>query len=238
MPTENHCSQGFFATHAPSGSVPEARCAATADPCKVSFRTKRIYAATVDTGDAAQWSRLLRSLGASEVRDRLDADVYIVDDITTPGQRIKWCSFLAARPICTLEYLRSDGENGSTLQYKGALKMRKSVWCSDGFKMRHQDIYIIIRVLAQLDSSNWKFEDDRASFLRLAQQRTARKRGQEIIAFLLASELSHKDPFFYCMSLLLTVQNALQQDGVKACVATTGRLRRPVVCICVCPARL
>ena len=144
-------------------------------------------------GDRVSWLRTIRAQRAHEATNRLRADIYIVDDVSHPGQRVQWCAFLAGRPLCTVEYVRSGGETGVVLQYKASVANRRQIWISEAFKLKHVELYAIISTLGKAVGRKWISIDDGAVFMDLATRRAAAGRPGEVVGFVTNAEKRSED---------------------------------------------
>eukprot|EP00969_Alexandrium_andersonii_P274347 12125376-Alexandrium_andersonii.AAC.1 len=61
-----------------------------APPEKVSLQGKAVFTAVA--GERNAWRTALRACGAREAEARATADLYVVEDVSHPGQRILWRS--------------------------------------------------------------------------------------------------------------------------------------------------
>ena len=49
------------------------------------------------------------------------AKVFVVQDVTKPGEKISWCATLGGGVVCTPEYIRSGMKRGTALAYSPAV---------------------------------------------------------------------------------------------------------------------
>ena len=169
-----------------------------APPSPPTISGTKIYVNSgIDVGNQQQWRRLLRDRRAQQVQDRLEADLYIVEDVSQPGQRILWCCFLAGRAVCTLDYVKTAGERGTILKYKAATESKRQVWASDAFKAKHVEIFAILNALARRDASKWRWVASKEAFLDLAARRAAGGHGNEAASFLTMKELRAEEPIWW-----------------------------------------
>ncbi len=182
---------------------------------------KKIYVEKVNVGTIGAWRCLLARARATQVHDRLVADIYVVADPANPGQRVKWCTFLAGRSVCTLDYIQSAGERGTALTYQQAVNSRRHVWISQNFKNNHAELYAILVCMMKVPGSQWRLMESRSAFVDLARRRSAQRHGGEAVAFITSSERDHE--------ALLTKkeQNTNPQTTTGEQSQSKWRLRRP-----------
>ena len=111
---------------------------------------------------------------------RWESAVFIVDDVSKPGQRIQWAAVL--RGGCVV----SRGLS-SFIVYNAAIKARRWVWISDGFRTAWPAVFNIIKQIASTAAeSNWKFID---SFDDFQARYTARKDKQTFVGLATPAEI-------------------------------------------------
>ena len=79
-----------------------------------------------------------------EKSTRIDADIFVNEDPTKPGDRTLWAAVLRGGRIATPQFLLNE-QRGGSIKYKPALESRRKLWISDGFAARHDVIAQIIR---------------------------------------------------------------------------------------------
>ena len=104
----------------------------------------------------------LASFGAEYEQVREKADVFLVPDVTQPGQRVLLNAVLAGLTLVSLQCLLSG--IGPQVTYKRALRTRRIVWFSPQFMFRHESLIGIF--LARLAAPNdWRVVSEQESFL-------------------------------------------------------------------------
>ena len=170
------------------------RLTALAAPDFPKLHDKKIFVGKgVEVGPIEAWRKRLREMRARQVHDRLSADIYVVQDASEPGQRIRWCCFLGGRTACTLSYAWSAGERGSAVTYQRAISSNRKVWVSEGFKTRHTELYAIITALMHADGSRWALIGTREAFVTLGTKASGAGRGGEVVGFMTSGEQKQPD---------------------------------------------
>ena len=141
-----------------------------------------------DVGDATAFRQALVRFKMQRVYDRLDAKVFIVPDITEPGQRIRWIAMLSGGLVCDAKYLVSGGHAGGSIAFKAAARGKRSIWCSDAFVNAHGEIHRILTTMVRSAISNWRWVPNKAELLAVGSRRTAAGHGGEVVAFVTAAE--------------------------------------------------
>jgi hypothetical protein len=86
--------------------------------------------------------------------NRLEANVFVAEDVLVPGMRNKWCAALHGAMVISLRRLLQ--QTGPFIKYKRALKTQQEVWLSPTFRQAHPDIAGIIELAAADRGSRWK----------------------------------------------------------------------------------
>lgn len=146
-----------------------------------------------DIGDPTAFRQALVKFKMQRVYDRLDAKVFVVPDVTQPGQRIHWIAMLSGGLVCTSRYLASGGHAGGSIAFKAAVRSKRSVWCSDAFVAAHGEIHRILTSCARSPISRWRWLPDKAAVLSLASRRAAVGHAGEVVAFVTAAEQRSED---------------------------------------------
>ena len=170
------------------------RAAALAKPAVPLENAKKIFVAKgVDVGNAQTWARLLRAMRVQQTNDRMLADVFVLDEPAKPGQRIIWCAMLGGRTLCTVDFVRTNGERGTAITYKKAVASRRQVWVSDNFKRSHVECFAILASMVKLKGSHWRWLRDRDAFVALAKLRTSKGHGGEVVGFVTRGDRANED---------------------------------------------
>jgi hypothetical protein len=135
----------------------------------------------------------LADKGLVITEDRLEADVFVVEDVLVPGMRNKWCAALHGAMVISLRRLLQ--QTGPFLKYKRALRTQQEVWLSPAFRQAHPDIAGIIELASAGRGSRWKIVTGNNDAFAAAVQRRVRPRGSRrsnIVAGLItAAEQRH-----------------------------------------------
>jgi hypothetical protein len=99
------------------------------------------------------------SFGLERVAGRCEADVFVVDDGTKPGERVLWNAALNGGLV--LEAKTLLGNQGLALKYKAATLSPKRVWLSPTFKQHHPTITQIVVAAAMQNRSRWKVVEEK-----------------------------------------------------------------------------
>ena len=141
----------------------------------------------------SQVKSLLRNRNMTRVLDRTTAEIFIVQNVHQPRQRIAWCSILSGSTLCTSEFLRSSGHAGIAVSYRRAVATHRQIWCSPDFITKYSSVYEILRLKTREANSNWRWVDGKARLLTLGAKRSAAGHGGEIVAFVTVKEQNSED---------------------------------------------
>ena len=107
---------------------------ALSNPTRPILMGKRIFKCSdVVIQHRVNFHAALRSLKMITVTERTHADVFLVNDVTRPPQRVIWNAILSGGIVASLPYIMSHGERGPCLVYKKAVDSKRVVWCSPRF---------------------------------------------------------------------------------------------------------
>mmetsp|Transcript_152060 Transcript_152060/g.265051 ORF Transcript_152060/g.265051 Transcript_152060/m.265051 type:complete len:1079 (-) Transcript_152060:116-3352(-) len=122
----------------------------------------------------------------SLAEDRTQASIFVVDDVSNPGQRTQWCaSLLGAWVLSPKAFLH---EEQAVLKYKPYIETYRQVWMSDLFLERHAVIADILRKVTKVENSKWTLLQSRKEFLRIYADASKRGRGSNIVALFAKKE--------------------------------------------------
>ena len=140
-----------------------------------------------------QIKSLLRNRKMTKVHDRTSADIFIVQNVHQPSQRIAWCCILSGSTLCTPAFLRSSGHAGIAVSYRKAVASHRRIWCSPDFVTKHSSVYEILRLKSREAGSNWTWLAGKERLLTLGAKRNAAGHGGEVVAFVTVKEQTSED---------------------------------------------
>ena len=94
-------------------------------------------------------------LRARQTDVRTDADVIVVHDLATVGQRNKWVCALGGLTVMTAECMVATGRKGDMVGFKQATLTKRCLWTSPAFAQRHTILHEIIGAFVQKPGSKW-----------------------------------------------------------------------------------
>jgi hypothetical protein len=144
---------------------------------------------SIQAGERGQLMIAIRKGGMWLCSDRVRAGVFVVPDVTEPGQRNSICAVLSGALVATPPYITSCGERGPSLHYEAAIRKRRFVWCSPEFIARHSAVYDIISARMRMRDSNWKTLPNKARVLAKAGTTDASR----VLIFVLPAEQRSED---------------------------------------------
>ena len=100
---------------------------------------------------------------------------------------------LGGRTLCTVDFVRTNGERGTAITYKKAVASRRQVWVSDNFKHSHVECFAILASMVKLKGSHWRWLRDRDAFVALAKLRTSKGHGGEVVGFVTRGDRANED---------------------------------------------
>lgn len=172
----------------------KARCAAASLRVPMDLTDGKVFVSPgQDIGGETAFRQALVKLKMQRVYDRLDAKVFVVPDITQPGQRIHWIAMLSGGLVCNARYLVSRGHAGGSIAFKAAVRSKRNVWCSDAFVAAHGEIHRILTSCARSPVSRWRWLPDKPALLLLAGRRATVGHAGEVVAFVTAAEQRSED---------------------------------------------
>ena len=86
---------------------------------------------------------------------RTDADVIVVHDLATVGQRNKWVCALGGLTVMTAECMVAAGCKGDMVAFRQATLTTRCLWTSPAFAQRHTILHEIIGAFVQKPGSKW-----------------------------------------------------------------------------------
>ena len=139
---------------------PQARRRLPAMDVRLRLRGARVFVDDRHVESGAYLTKALTNLGMLRERnDKLNAQVFIVADISQPGQRISWISVLTGAMILTVETLcclAAGQSGGAVVKYRGACTQPRIVWLSTRFAADHATLAGIVRGAAALPGMKWR----------------------------------------------------------------------------------
>ena len=94
------------------------------------------------------------SAGARVSSNRARAGVFIVADIASPGQRVRWHLAIRGGAVMDPAWLKSQGRGGFMLKYKAATQVPRKVWVS-AWAERREELFHILARAAAARGSKW-----------------------------------------------------------------------------------
>lgn len=129
----------------------------------------------------------LKKKRVATVADRIDAQAWVVDNPTAPGQRIEWLAAIRGGHVVSPEYVLSGA--GPFLTFKRATTTRRWVWVSSEFAAAHPILAAIVCGAVGTGISSWAKVLTRDSFLaKIASSKAKRARTYYVIALVSAKE--------------------------------------------------
>ena len=99
------------------------------------------------------------------VASRMDAQVFIVGDITNPGSRNTLAASIKGGLIVGPSYINSGGLCGVGLRYKPVTRTKRLVFISPDFNTHHTDLADLLDVAVRARGSKWRHVPCAADFL-------------------------------------------------------------------------
>ena len=118
----------------------------------------------------------LRRRRLSRVGSRSRAQVFLVRDVGSPGQRILWVVALQGGAVIDPGFLRGGDGHGLVVTYSPAVsRCQRRVWCSQRFVDQHPTLYNLLDFAIQhAPNCRWTFLSGTvADFHRAASKRSA-----------------------------------------------------------------
>ena len=124
---------------------------------------------------------------AAIVADRLDAQAWVVEDPSAPGQRIQWMAAIRGGHVVSSEYVVSGV--GPFVTFKRATITRRWLWVSAEFAIAHPILAAIVGGVLGTGASRWSKVLTRDSFLaKIKSSKAQRARTFYVIALVTATE--------------------------------------------------
>jgi hypothetical protein len=162
---------------------------ASLGPKKLDNSGKAVFLSPdVTVPNISHFQRLLRVRSLRRVFNRLDADIFVVNNVTDAGSRNEWSAILSGGLLCTLTYITSGGHSGTSLAFKAAVTSTRKIWCSDEFIRLHPEAHQILVTKSRMPGSKFSWIADKSTLLDLGTRRTNAGRGGEIVAFVSSAE--------------------------------------------------
>ena len=134
-------------------------------------------------GDAVN-SRL-RTLRAVRVSDRHEADVFLLQDVTSPGQRVMWNAMIGGLSLISIPFFL--GQKGPMVSYQAAGLLHKKVWLSGAFIDCHPCLGHIICAGMEVDSNKWEMLND-SEFADIASSQR-RQQKSKLLPFVVSADV-------------------------------------------------
>ena len=169
------------------------------------FCNRKLVIACHVQGPAKLQDERVRHYGMQITSMRDNAEVFLVNDVSDPGQRIMWHAMLAGCTIMSPSLFLIG--HGPAITYKACLQMKRTIFVSDGFAEEHPILLAILTTRLR-HACKWKVEVDQDQFLDRCRRRRASGHAAECMAFLTEGEAKSKDNeaavahFCHCHPLL------------------------------------
>lgn len=165
----------------------------------------------------ASMSSRLRHLGATRALDREHADVFVLADVTRPGQRTMWNAVLGGLTLMSVPVFL--GQQGPMVAFKAATSLQRKVWLSAGFIERHPSIRRIICARMEAVNVKWRMVNDE-EFAQAAEPR--RRSRQIVLAFVTQTELPILSPLLPAKSLITQATGLERLANLDRARSSTG----------------
>ena len=109
---------------------------------------------------ANQVAQALRVNGQTRCDERCDADIFLLQDVSAPGQRTAWCLALGGGVAVDTVYIESGGTAGVAVNYKRSLRQKRKCWLSGGFRDTHPVLTNIVETMIAKPGGKWILLDD------------------------------------------------------------------------------
>jgi hypothetical protein len=139
----------------------------------------------------SEFKDALRKLSLRRVHNRLEASVFLVNNVDQPGQRVHWAALLSGGLICSLRFILARGHAGQTLGIQPATNIKRYIWCSPDFIVDHPEVHRILE--AKIPGTNFKWLASRAQCIELARKKATYKKYTDVIALVTADEQAHSE---------------------------------------------
>ena len=157
------------------------------------------------TGQSVQW---VDDQGLRRVDLRRDATIFIVSDISRPGNRILWVAALVGGCI-------TSPTRETWFVYKRALNLQRFVWLSPGFEHANPGSAGIIRSLVgHAAGRRWRLVCDHSAFQRLCEKKPV----SQMLGLVLPSERERLVPNLHLFSESEALRRVAVRDKDKSMV--------------------
>ena len=90
--------------------------------------------------------------------DRSQANVFVVVDVSEPCRRTSLAAAARGGIVCNIQYILKRGSQGPAVVYTKGVQVRRIIYCSEGFRGGHPQMYDLIQSLASQRGSRWALE--------------------------------------------------------------------------------
>ena len=138
-----------------------------------------------------QWS--LKRVGKDE---RHLVDLYMVSDLSKPGQRTSWAVSLTGGRVAVEQFLVSGGTAGASVVYKPTLATKMCLWMARNFIKHHAALASIVRKsMSGYKGNRWTLILKQQDFTDRYAAAVKAKRNREVIALVTKSQKNKdRDP--------------------------------------------
>ena len=128
----------------------------------------------------------MRRAGLEIVNDRMDAQVYITDNLDNPGTRVKWACVLNGAFIVDPVYFKKH--EGPFMKFEDATTIHKEIWMSTKAQEKHVEVWRMIQRAAAREGSKWRVIKTKEDWVARYKKCLPSHRGPNIIAVLSKAE--------------------------------------------------
>jgi hypothetical protein len=129
------------------------------------------------------------------VDNRLDATVFMVNDVTDAGQRTSWAATLVGGSIVGTTFF--ENEESPVITKTKAIAVHKEIYISETARVNHPSIAETIKTATAMPGSKWKLIASADAFVARYVQANKSHRGPNVIA-ILSREDSKEPRSSYC----------------------------------------
>ena len=86
----------------------------------------------------------------------MDADLFVVEDVASPGEVQALCSALGGSKIGSVVFFRSGGNAGSCIACLAAISVERSLWVSPRFGGLHPNLAKVVKHFVGKPQSKWR----------------------------------------------------------------------------------
>ena len=134
----------------------------------IDFRGKAVHVLIGDVAQTNEFKRAARRHGAKVVESRSAAQILVVDDVASPGQKATWAAAMNGATVVSSQIVLSAGQAGPYVTYRPAVAIRRWIWMSVLFRERHPVVSGIITEAATSHRSLWRLIVTRDAFVAKA----------------------------------------------------------------------